>query len=475
VDRDGVSGRFAVLAPDWLLRGYRDRPAVLSNWRTGEAHSLSSVGGYVARSCDGATDFSAPFFLPAHLATLALMLEQGMAEECERGTELDARQRLRTAPNRYLRFANWAVTGCCNLRCRHCYMDAPSGRYGELSTEDAFRILDQLERANVPQVHLTGGEPLLRGDIWELIAACAERRLGVHQISTNGLLLDDEALSRLRALDVDPIIHFSFDGVGSHDSMRGLGDVEAATVRAMRSTAEAGFRVAVTSSLDAETAGGMLGTLDLLADLGTHTWHVSAPIEIGCWTGSATTLPLARQADVSEAIVRRWLALDRPFVITLCGMYGGSPDSFEPPVEPLHRCVPEELHCGALLNETVYVMPDGRIIPCPRFIDTPVQDAMPSLLDVGLSEAWEDPVLRDLVSVTKADVLAHNPACAACADFADCGAGCWAMAYAETGDLLGRDRAACELWKSGYRERLYAAAAEEYPRAGGAGSDGDLT
>ena len=59
-----VSPRFAVLRPDWLLRGYSDRPGVLANWRTGEARPLAAAGAYVARACDGHTDFTSPIFLP---------------------------------------------------------------------------------------------------------------------------------------------------------------------------------------------------------------------------------------------------------------------------------------------------------------------------------------------------------------------------------------------------------------------------
>lgn len=443
-----------MLAPDWLLRGYADRRAVLYDWRTGEVHTLSSTGGYVARACDGATDFTSPFFLPTHTATLDLMIEQGMAVECPKGTPLDPRQKLRTAPNRYLQFANWAVTGRCNMNCRHCYMDAPSARYGELSTEETFRIIDELERANLQRVHLTGGEPLLRTDIWDVIAALVERRIGIHQISTNGLLADDAALARLRELAVDPIMHFSWDGVGSHDLMRGLDDVESPSLKAIRRAAAAGFRVAVTSSIDQLTSEGVAMSLEAMVDAGVRTWHVSAPLGIGCWAGATTTVSLAEQADLSEAILRRWLEMGRPILMTLCGMYSGSPDEYIPPQEPLHRCSPEDLHCGALLNDTVYIMPDARIIPCPRFIDTPIQDAMPSVLEMGLPEAWDDPGLRELVNVTKAQVLARNPDCAACELFGECGAGCWAIAYAATGDLLGRDPDACELFKSGYRQRL---------------------
>jgi radical SAM protein with 4Fe4S-binding SPASM domain len=454
-----VTGRYAVLAPDWLLRGYSDRPAVLYDWRTGEVHTLSAVGGYVARACDGDTDFTSPLFLPTHTATLDLMIEKGMAVECERGTVLDPRQRLRTASNRYLQFANWAVTGRCNLQCRHCYMDAPSARYGELSTEDALRIVDELERANVQRVHLTGGEPLLRGDVWELIAALVERRIGVHQISTNGLLADDAALARLRELDVDPIMHFSYDGVGSHDGMRGVDQVESPSLWAIRRAADAGFRVSVTSSIDRTTGDGVLRSLEVLADAGVHSLHVSAPLGIGCWAGATTALSLAEQAELSEAILRRWLDAGRPFLVTLCGMYGGSPDEYVPPQDPHHRCSPEDLHCGALMNDTVYIMPDARIIPCPRFIDTPIQDAMPSLLEAGLPGAWDDPSVRDLIGVTKAQVLERNPECAACDLFEECGAGCWAVAYKATGDLLGRDPDSCALFKGGYRQRLAGVAA----------------
>ena len=454
-----MSGRYAVLTPDWQLRGYADRPAVLLDWRSGASLTLSSTGGYVARSCDGRADFTSPFFLPTHAATLDLMIEKGMAVECPRGTPLDPRQRLRTAPNRNLQLVNWFVTGRCNLRCRHCYMDAPSARYGELPTADMLRILDQMEQANVQRVHLTGGEALLRADIWDLIAELSARRIGIHQISTNGLLLDERALARLRELDVDPILHFSFDGVGTHDSMRGLPAMESPALDAIRRAAAAGFRTAVTSTLDAETRDGVLRTLDVLVDAGVHTWHVNAPMPVGCWTHETTGLSMAETADVSETLLRQWLARERPLVVTLCTMYSGAPGG-PGPRAPEKQFSAEELHCDSLLNDVIYLMPDGRIIPCPKFIDTPLQEAMPSLLEVSLSEVWEDAALRELLAVTKAQVLEHNPECGACPELAECGGGCWAMGWTNTGDRLGRDPAACELWKGGYRQRLAAVAAD---------------
>ncbi len=466
-----------MLAPDWQLRGYADVPAMLLDWRSGEAVALSSTGGYVARSCDGLMDFTSPFFLRTHVATLDTMIERGMAVECERGTPLDPRQAMRTAPNRRIGMLNWFVTGRCNQRCRHCYMDAPSARYGELPTADMLRLIDQFEAANVQRVNLTGGECLLRADIWELIAELTARRIAVHQLSTNGLLLDDAALARLRDLGVDPIIHLSFDGAGTHDGMRGMPADEDRALDTIGRTAAAGFRTAVSSSLDAGTREGVLRSFALLAEAGVHTWHVNAPMALGCFAGSSTALPPAESFAVCEALLRTWAGAGRPFVLTLNGLFTGMPGAGVPgagpetdagadaartpesPDGPARGFSTDGLHCAYLLEGTANVLPDATLMPCPKLIDTPLHEAMPSLLEVSLSEAWEDPALHALLGLMKAEVLAHNPECAACSQYAECGAGCWAVAWAATGDRLGRDPEACETTKLGFRRRLAAVAA----------------
>jgi radical SAM protein with 4Fe4S-binding SPASM domain len=465
-----AGGRHAVLASDWALRGYADRTALV-DWRSGAVVPLSATGVYVARSCDGVADFTSPFYLPRHHATLERMLAAGMAVECPAGTPLDPGQRLRTAPNRYLRLVNWGVTGLCNLSCRHCYMEAPAGEYGELPTEVLLGILGQFERANVVSVHLTGGEALLRGDFWTLVEELTRRRIGIHQISTNGLLLDGEGLARLRDLGADPVFHFSFDGVGTHDAMRGVAGVEAETLEVIRRTAVAGSTVAVTSCLDAQTLPGILRMPDLLSRLGVHTWHVDAPLPMGLWSqGSPTELTLEEQTQACETLLRRWLELGRPYRITLCRLFYGAPagdDSWtaaqgaaaggrsleDTPDAPAGAGL-DEPRCPYLFDDVAYVMPDGRFMPCLRFIGTPVQDEMPTLLERELGEVWDDEGLRARFGVTKRQLRAADPECAACPEFGVCGAGCVAFGCGATGDLLSRDSLACAVTRGGYKERL---------------------
>src|SRR3989442_1254318 len=88
---------------------------------------------------------------------------------------------------------SWNLTQRCNLECAHCYMSAFAGAdtRGELTTGECRRVLDEIAQVN-PNVFLilTGGEPLLRRDIWEIAAYAADKRFTT-VLGTNGVLLSE--------------------------------------------------------------------------------------------------------------------------------------------------------------------------------------------------------------------------------------------------------------------------------------------
>ncbi len=86
----------------------------------------------------------------------------------------------------------WNITRTCNLKCVHCYTDSAAMKYpDELPTEICKAVLDDLAQYNVPAVLFSGGEPLVRKDLFELAAYA--RSLGLHVVlSTNGTLIDPE-------------------------------------------------------------------------------------------------------------------------------------------------------------------------------------------------------------------------------------------------------------------------------------------
>ncbi len=85
----------------------------------------------------------------------------------------------------------WDITYACNLKCKHCYATAGKLLSNELTTEEAKQAIDKLERAGVPMIAFSGGEPLVRPDIFELSKYAANKGIYV-AMATNGTLITKE-------------------------------------------------------------------------------------------------------------------------------------------------------------------------------------------------------------------------------------------------------------------------------------------
>ena len=120
----------------------------------------------------------------------------------------------------------WNLIRRCNLACMHCYsISADIDFPGELSTEDVYRVMDDLKAFRVPALILSGGEPLLRKDIFAI--AARSKALGFYTaLSTNGTLIDQPLALRIRDTGFD-YVGISLDGLeATHDRFRkkpGLG------------------------------------------------------------------------------------------------------------------------------------------------------------------------------------------------------------------------------------------------------------
>ena len=114
----------------------------------------------------------------------------------------------------------WNCTKTCNLKCMHCYADSDSKKYeGELDTKEAKALINDFHEFRVPVILFSGGEPLLRDDIFELIEHAAKHKIR-STISTNGTLIDKTIATRIKQSGVG-YVGISLDGIGSsHDKFR---------------------------------------------------------------------------------------------------------------------------------------------------------------------------------------------------------------------------------------------------------------
>ena len=137
----------------------------------------------------------------------------------------------------------WNMTRTCNLHCRHCYMDADAKRHtGELTTAEAKHFIDDLAAFHVPALLMSGGEPLVRKDFFELAEYASTH--GVRPtLSTNGTLIDEDAAKKIKAAGV-AYVGVSLDGPQHvNDEFRGKAGAYTAAMRGIQNCVAVGQRV----------------------------------------------------------------------------------------------------------------------------------------------------------------------------------------------------------------------------------------
>ena len=148
----------------------------------------------------------------------------------------------------------WNLIRRCNLACLHCYsISADIDFAGELSTQEVISVMHDLRRYGVPALILSGGEPLLRPDIFEIAAHA--KSLGFYlALSTNGTLIDTPMALRVR----DAGFHYvgiSLDGLReTHDRFRKMPGAFEKSLRALRLLRDMGVKVGVRFTLTQDNA-----------------------------------------------------------------------------------------------------------------------------------------------------------------------------------------------------------------------------
>ncbi|MBA7615235.1 putative mycofactocin radical SAM maturase MftC [subsurface metagenome] len=143
----------------------------------------------------------------------------------------------------------WNITRACNLKCVHCYNDSRRRRAkDELSTQEAEEVLRDLAEFGVPSVLFSGGEPLERGDLFELLESA--RELGLRTvISTNGTLITADVAGKIKERGVS-YVGVSLDGIGQiNDKFRGVAGAFDKAVRGVKNCQDAGIRVGLRLTL----------------------------------------------------------------------------------------------------------------------------------------------------------------------------------------------------------------------------------
>jgi len=327
----------------------------------------------------------------------------------------------------------WEMTTACNLNCVHCHTAGGAPGTDELTTEEAKHLLDELSQIrNFRMMAFTGGEPLMRPDLYELLTHA--RSLGFNNtLATNATLIDENVARRLRDCGV-VIAAVSLDGFTSetHDMVRGLPGSFEAAVKGMRALRRSGILLHINITAMECNVTQLNRLMTLVDDLGTAILLIYQLVPVGRgraigkaalgkesnrWLANFMAQAQSQTDAIMEPVAgpQYW-----PFLLKRARISSGLP-----------LYVAEKVFHGCSAGRGfVYIKPDGSVWPCP-FIEV----SCGNVRENSFGEIWlQSGVLNEL---RRREWLLKGQ-CGECKYRRLCG-GCRGRAWASTGDYLAED------------------------------------
>lgn len=326
----------------------------------------------------------------------------------------------------------WEVTNACNLRCRQCHASSGKPLPNELTTEEGKKLLDDIAGiGEFRMLALGGGEPLVRPDIFELVAYA--RSLGLEiSIATNGTLLTLEMAKEFKKMGVANIaVGINANDESVHEQITRVPGSFEKTRQAIYATKEVGMNLQFNTTVMKENREAIPGLLDLASEVEAQIVLLyqlvpegrgEEAMELSRREYRALTEMVAEKQKVSRAIIEP--TCSPQYWAYLMKRKGDKPPALE---MKLARTLFKGCVAGSGL---CYIKPDGEVWPCP-FV--PLSGG--NVRERSLKEIWyESELFRSL----KDRERLTGEMCSQCRFKYICG-GCRGRAYAHSGDYLGDD------------------------------------
>ena len=323
------------------------------------------------------------------------------------------------------RLIAWEVTRSCMLACKHCRAAAQAKKYqDELSTEECFKLLDNIASFSKPIIILTGGEPMLRPDIYEIAAHATSLGLRV-VMAPCGALLDDESTAKILKSGINHI-SISLDGATAeeHDAFRGVEGAFAGSIKGIEAAKRAGLDFQINTTITQHNLHKIPEILDLAVKLGASVFNpfLLVPTGRGKQLADQEISPkeyeevlnyLTTQQARSDIGIRVTCAPHYQRVIRQTGVYS-------PQAHPAKGCMGGQ--------SFAFISHQGKVQIC-GFLDLECGDVRAE--NFNFEKIWR----TSKIFLSLRDTKSYHGRCGYCEFGRVCG-GCRARAYAITRDYL---------------------------------------
>jgi radical SAM protein with 4Fe4S-binding SPASM domain len=335
----------------------------------------------------------------------------------------------------------WNFTNMCNFRCKHCYQRADKPLPSELSLEEKIKLVDQLDRAGVAAVALSGGEPTIHPHFYRVVKELASR--GIHtSVATNGWTFANKENLK-KAVDLGlKYVEVSIDSANpkKHDEFRGIPGAWERAIKALENAVELGVSHGMAVVMDKETFQEIDDILDLAETIGVKrviffnlvpTGRAEDMINVDLSPEEREKFMKAvymqmkkRKFEIlttAPQYARITLMESKGKNITPAHFYIGENNAIKTLAEFIGGCGAGRIYAG--------IEPDGTVVPCV-FLPLPVGNVRTK----NFKQIWEGSKIMNFLR----DRDNFTGKCRTCPYRNICG-GCRARAYHYTLDLLGDD------------------------------------
>ncbi len=314
-----------------------------------------------------------------------------------------------------MKMVSWNITRKCNLYCDHCYRDAgpeAGNEEDELSTEEGYELLESLKRAGFRLLILSGGEPLLRSDLPELVAKAAE--LGLYPVlGTNALEFKESKLETLQEAGLQGM-GVSLDSVTPeiHDDFRGVKGAWQKTVDSIKKMVAHDMPVQINMTLSTKNYQELQSMITFAEEIGAKALHPFFLVPTGRGKKiESSSLRARKYQEMIEEILQKQKETDLELKPTCAPQFLVQAEKMDMSLRFSRGCLAGISYCC--------ILPEGEVHICP-YLPVKVGD----LSQNTFAEIWEEsPVLKKL-----REYHHYEGACGHCEDIDICG-GCRARAY----------------------------------------------
>jgi radical SAM protein with 4Fe4S-binding SPASM domain len=333
---------------------------------------------------------------------------------------------------------SYSVTTKCNLKCKHCYSESvEEAAPDELSTEEAFHLVDDLSRWGIGLLIIDGGEPLCREDLLDIVRYASSKGIRT-TIGSNGTLIDEAMAKKMIDAGVMAVA-ISVDGADAltHDSFRGVSGAFEQTLRGIEACRNAGLPFQLNMVIHKDNFSQLGDMLRLALDLGANATEAFDLVAAGRAKHECKELVLSLEERKQAMEQLAEAQEDYPILIRVpgCPMYplilqdkNITPKHF--PAEMLRRVPYYGRGCAAGMPKGyVMVLSNGEVNPCML-----LQVNLGNIRQQSIASIWENS--PTLTKLRQRDLLKGE--CGICNYKLTC-SGCRGRAYEETGDMMATD------------------------------------